>query len=72
MSTPEQLGYSETDGIVTVRMTRDDFGFLMMCLGVASANPDFRQLAMQIANYLNLGRPAKEWRPYEVSDEVNA
>jgi hypothetical protein len=66
MSATEPLGYSEDGDIVNVRLTRDDFNALLMCLGAARSIEQFRRLALQTANAVNAGRPASEWLPYAV------
>lgn len=61
------LGYSEADGVITLRMMPDDWQALLMCLGCAGGNPSFERMAFRLANRLNRGNRA--YTPYELPDE---
>ncbi len=72
-----RLGYSEQNGIVTVRMTRDDWGFVVWNLGRIAGIDHvsegrgalIRHLAL--LNRLEVGNP--NYTPYEIPEnEFNA
>lgn len=60
------LGYSEADGVVTLRMMRSDFEKMLLCLGYASAHPAVLSIALGLVNRLNRGNPY--WFPRTVPD----
>jgi hypothetical protein len=55
------MSYQEKDNQVILTMSRDDWNFLLMCLGAATVT--FGNPTLMLANRLNLGNP--DWTPYE-------
>lgn len=67
MSKP--MGYSEEDGAVVLRMTRDDYDLLLLALGWATAHKDALypiKTMKALFNRLTAGSPTSA--PYEVTD----
>ena len=57
------LGFTEENGVVTIRITRADYGALLVFLGVAGAqNGDYRGATLRLANRISAGNGA--WTDY--------
>lgn len=59
------LGYSEADGIVQLRMKREDYHALLMCIGGTQVIA-LRE-GLELANRISEGNP--RWTPYRFEDE---
>lgn len=69
-SDEEQLGYSEKDGVVTLRMVRDDYSTILFALGFyLSQQPSRGRLgqAIGLVNRINAGNP--NFTPYGIPEE---
>ena len=70
----QTLGYSRDGGVVTVRLAEDDFHGLMLAIGYAAGaaskekNISMLHASLRLANALNAGRPASEYRPYDIRE----
>ena len=61
------FGYSEaTDGTVNLRITHDDYNYLIMGLGCLAAT--IGSDVLEVANRINEGNP--QWTSYETSDKI--
>ena len=63
------MGYSESGGTVTLRMSRDDYSSLLFMLGSQLGHVRREDQAtfwrqIELVNRLNEGNP--NWQPYEV------
>ncbi len=69
----EPLGFSRDGDTITLRMTRDDFGLVMMALGIHAGSAEDADTSgplfwsrIALANRLNVGNP--DWTPYAIPE----
>lgn len=64
------MSYSEKDGQVVLTMSREDYEFLLMCLGIASGwvtEGEVLKRCLEFVNRLNEGNP--NFTPYKVGEK---
>lgn len=62
-------GYSESDGLIVLAMSRDDYNHLLIALGFATGCatlPETQNSLVRLTNRLNAGNP--HFTPYRVPD----
>jgi hypothetical protein len=67
-----EIGYREEEnGVVVLRMTRDDYNALLVALGFATGaapRKDTRDTLLGLVNRLNAGNPS--YTPYEIATRI--